>query len=167
MSSCMSALTHHSHIFTNRIKACWSLPAPLLEEGVSAVNIKPYDGMSICTAEWRPCCVQLIYSGAQKELFYTDSNCKQAYRNYVNMLLQRTNTYTGIQYKNDPTIFSFELMVRVGPCSLIIGGLQGHVFDHVSPAFRGTGKMHGCRQFCMHRHPQVAGSSLSSSIAGY
>ena len=59
--------------------------------------------------------MQLIYSGAQKELFYTDSRCKQAYKNYVNMLLQRTNTYTGVQYKNDPTIFSFELMVRTGP----------------------------------------------------
>ena len=32
--------------------------------------------------------------------------------NYVTMLLTRTNTYTGVQYKNDPTIFSFELMVR-------------------------------------------------------
>lgn len=54
---------------------------------------------------------QLIGSGNDKELFYTDSRCKQAYKNYVSMLLTRTNTYTGVQYKNDPTMFSFELMV--------------------------------------------------------
>ncbi len=65
--------------------------------------------------------MQLIYSGAPKELFYTDYNCKQAYMNYVNMLLQRTNTYTGVQYKNDPTIFSFELMVGADPCLLLSG----------------------------------------------
>ncbi|CAK0742592.1 hypothetical protein CVIRNUC_001407 [Coccomyxa viridis] len=53
---------------------------------------------------------QIVGSGNAKELFYTDSRVKQAYKNYVYMLLTRTNTYTGIQYKNDPTIFSFELM---------------------------------------------------------
>ena len=90
--------------------------------------------------------MQLIYSGAQKELFYTDSNCKQAYRNYVNMLLQRTNTYTGIQYKNDPTIFSFELMVRAGPCSVLIKcGLQDFVFHHPSLLFMAHSTLQG---FC-------------------
>ncbi len=54
---------------------------------------------------------QLVGSGNDKELFYTDSRCKQAYKNYVSMLLNRVNTYTGVQYKNDPTMFSFELMV--------------------------------------------------------
>ncbi|BDA49883.1 probable mannan endo-1,4-beta-mannosidase 3 at C-terminar half [Coccomyxa sp. Obi] len=53
---------------------------------------------------------QLVGSGNDKELFYTDSRCKQAYKNYVSMLLNRINTYTGVQYKNDPTMFSFELM---------------------------------------------------------
>ncbi len=78
--------------------------------------------------------MQLIYNGAPKELFYTDSNCKQAYRNYVNMLLQRTNTYTGVQYKNDPTIFSFELMVGADSCSLLSGGANPSAFKPYSPA---------------------------------
>ena len=60
--------------------------------------------------------VQIIGTGNAKELFYTDSRVQQAYKNYVYMLLTRTNTYTGVQYRNDPTIFSFELMVRPKPC---------------------------------------------------
>ena len=62
--------------------------------------------------------MQIVGSGNAKELFYTDSRVKQAYKNYVYMLLTRTNTYTGIQYKNDPTIFSFELMVSNAPLEL-------------------------------------------------
>jgi hypothetical protein len=61
--------------------------------------------------------LQLIGSGNPKELFYTDSRCKQAYKNYVYMLLNRVNTYTGVQYKNDPVMFSFELMVWPSPCN--------------------------------------------------
>ena len=56
--------------------------------------------------------MQILGPDNDKELFYTDSRVKQAYKNYVYMLLTRTNTYTGVQYRNDPTIFSFELMVR-------------------------------------------------------
>ena len=41
--------------------------------------------------------------------FYTDENCRQYYRDYINMLLNRNNTVTGILYKNDPTIFSWLL----------------------------------------------------------
>lgn len=60
--------------------------------------------------------VQIIGTGNAKELFYTDGRVQQAYKNYVYMLLTRTNTYTGVQYRNDPTIFSFELMVRPKLC---------------------------------------------------
>ena len=55
--------------------------------------------------------LQIVGTGYPKEMFYTDNRVKQAYRNYVYMLLMRINTYTGVQYRNDPTIFSFELMV--------------------------------------------------------
>ncbi|CAL5219410.1 g1238 [Coccomyxa viridis] len=53
---------------------------------------------------------EIVGNGYDKEMFYTDSRVKQAYKNYVYMLLTRTNSYTGVQYKNDPTIFSVELM---------------------------------------------------------
>ena len=61
--------------------------------------------------------MQIVGPGDAKELFYKDSRVKQAYENCVYMLLTCTNTYTGIQYQNDPTIFSFELMVSVATWS--------------------------------------------------
>ena len=67
--------------------------------------------------------LQIVGNGYDKEMFYTDGRVKQAYRNYVYMLLHRPNTYTGIQYKDDPTIFSIELMV--GPCCYRLHLCQG------------------------------------------
>ena len=63
--------------------------------------------------------LQIVGTGYPKEMFYTDNRVKQAYRNYVYMLLMRINTYTGVQYWNDPTIFSFELMVAQHLYSLL------------------------------------------------
>jgi len=36
--------------------------------------------------------------------------CFTQYQNYVNYALNRTNHYTGVKYKDDPTIFAWELM---------------------------------------------------------
>jgi mannan endo-1,4-beta-mannosidase len=41
--------------------------------------------------------------------FYTDARIKQDYKNWITHLLNRTNTITGVQYRNDPTIFAWEL----------------------------------------------------------
>ncbi len=48
-----------------------------------------------------------------KELFYTDPQVRQAYKNYVSLLVNRVNTVTGIAYKNDPAIASWELSNEV------------------------------------------------------
>ncbi len=42
--------------------------------------------------------------------FFTDDSLKNWYKYYVNKILNRTNVYTGIKYKEDPAIFSFELI---------------------------------------------------------
>ena len=44
-----------------------------------------------------------------KELFYSDNRVRAAYRAYVAMLLARTNTLTGVRYRDDPAILAFEV----------------------------------------------------------
>lgn len=41
--------------------------------------------------------------------FYTDPSTRQWYKDYVNTVLNRTNTYNGRTYKDDPTIMAWEL----------------------------------------------------------
>jgi mannan endo-1,4-beta-mannosidase len=43
------------------------------------------------------------------DLFFTNAAVKQLYKNYVTAFLNRTNSVTGVVYKNDPTIFGWEL----------------------------------------------------------
>lgn len=49
------------------------------------------------------------YGLSQHPQFYTDERVKHAYKDYVAHLVNRINTYTGIQYKDDPYIFSWGL----------------------------------------------------------
>jgi mannan endo-1,4-beta-mannosidase len=49
------------------------------------------------------------YGLPNHDQFYTDARVKQDYKNWITTLLNRTNTITGVQYKNDPTVFSWEL----------------------------------------------------------
>ncbi|MBI4535843.1 MAG: T9SS type A sorting domain-containing protein, partial [Ignavibacteriae bacterium] len=41
--------------------------------------------------------------------FYTDSLIRSWYKSYISMILQRVNTYSGIPYRNEPSIFGWEL----------------------------------------------------------
>lgn len=41
--------------------------------------------------------------------FYSDPAIRNAYRNWATYLLTRTNTLTGIEYRHDPTIMTWEL----------------------------------------------------------
>ncbi len=41
--------------------------------------------------------------------FYTDSSIRQWFQQWIAHLLTRTNSYTGVQYKDDPTIMAWEL----------------------------------------------------------
>lgn len=42
--------------------------------------------------------------------FYTDWDCRNNYRDHVRAFLNRRNTVTGVLYKDDPTIFAWNLM---------------------------------------------------------
>ena len=45
-----------------------------------------------------------------KEDFFSSPACRQLYRNYATTLLSRVNTITGVPYRDDPTIFAWELI---------------------------------------------------------
>ena len=49
------------------------------------------------------------YGKTYHDEFYSDATLRQAYKDYVAHLLNRTNSRTGRVYKNDPAIFSWEL----------------------------------------------------------
>lgn len=44
------------------------------------------------------------------DAFFSDANAKTAYKNYVSHVLNRVNSLTGVAYKDDPTIMTWELM---------------------------------------------------------
>lgn len=58
------------------------------------------------------------------DAFYTDPTVKQLYKNHVSAVLNRTNTLTGVQYKDDPTIMAWEL-ANEGRCTSDWGASQG------------------------------------------
>lgn len=41
--------------------------------------------------------------------FYTNETIKEWYKNYIKTMLNHENAYTGVKYKDDPTIFAWEL----------------------------------------------------------
>jgi mannan endo-1,4-beta-mannosidase len=44
------------------------------------------------------------------DLFYSDSRFQAFYKNWASHVLNHTNCYTGVAYKNDPTVLAWELM---------------------------------------------------------
>ena len=46
---------------------------------------------------------------AAHDAFYTNACARQYYKSYVSYFLNRTNTLTGVKYKDDSTIFAWEL----------------------------------------------------------
>ena len=48
-------------------------------------------------------------TSAEHDSFYTNNRTRELYKGYVSYFLNRMNTETGIRYKDDPTIFAWEL----------------------------------------------------------
>ncbi|MEW9699758.1 cellulose binding domain-containing protein [Paenibacillus sp. SI8] len=49
------------------------------------------------------------FQAGSHDAFYTNASIKQAYKTFVNQMLNRTNTYTNTKYKDDPAIMTWEL----------------------------------------------------------
>lgn len=49
------------------------------------------------------------FQASGHDAFYTHPGIKQAYKDYVAYMLNRVNTYTGVKYKDDPAIMTWEL----------------------------------------------------------
>ena len=64
-------------------------------------NWDDYGGMNEYVA-WSP-------TAAQHDEFYTDSACRQWYKNHVAAVLGRVNTFNGRTYRQDPTVLAWEL----------------------------------------------------------
>lgn len=54
------------------------------------------------------------FRGKPASAFWTDSQLKADFKATISYLLNRTNSYTGVQYKNDKTIFAWELGNEMG-----------------------------------------------------
>ncbi|MFC1734352.1 cellulase family glycosylhydrolase, partial [candidate division KSB1 bacterium] len=69
------------------------------------------------------------------DMFYTDTCTKDAYKNYVSYFLNRVNTLTGIAYKDDPTIFAWELAneprARSDPSTVILNDWIGEMSAYI------------------------------------
>ena len=50
--------------------------------------------------------------------FYTDWQCRQAYKDHIEHYVNRRNTYNGRLYKEDPTIFYWDLINEPRWCVL-------------------------------------------------
>ena len=50
------------------------------------------------------------YEKQRMMLFFSDEGTQELYKNHLDTILRRKNTITGIQYKDDPTIFSLSLI---------------------------------------------------------
>lgn len=83
---------------------------------IPLVNFKnnwTYGGTSVW-AGWR---------GKDWGEFYTDNQVKQDFKNFISYLLNRTNYYTGVKYKDDKTILGWETGNELEADSSILGSI--------------------------------------------
>ncbi|GAQ82979.1 hypothetical protein KFL_001310095 [Klebsormidium nitens] len=86
----------------------------LLKDGVnflltslSSSNFRSNYGGKDRYVQWSQ---QARAGGSNPDDFYSNDYTRDLYRKFVSAVINRQNTFTGIYYKNDPTIFAWELM---------------------------------------------------------
>ncbi len=61
---------------------------------------KTYGGKEVY-AQW--------VGGSNEDVFFKDKICREYFKQFITMILDRKNTLTGIKYKKDPNIFAWDL----------------------------------------------------------
>ncbi|KAK8655277.1 hypothetical protein V6N13_107865 [Hibiscus sabdariffa] len=70
-------------------------------------NLQPYGGKTqYVNWAWQ----EGIGLSSSNDSFFYDPSIRKYFKNYVLTVLTRKNTITGIEYRNDPTIFAWELI---------------------------------------------------------
>ncbi|KAE8668192.1 Mannan endo-1,4-beta-mannosidase 2 [Hibiscus syriacus] len=70
-------------------------------------NLQPYGGKTqYVNWAWQ----EGIGLSSSNDSFFFDPSIRKYFKNYVLSVLTRKNTITGIEYRNDPTIFAWELI---------------------------------------------------------
>lgn len=65
-----------------------------------------YDYFTHGTATW--CTLSGVTPDANASQFYSDATVKTNFKAFISTVLNHVNAYTGVKYKNDPTILAFE-----------------------------------------------------------
>eukprot|EP00850_Spirogloea_muscicola_P015248 SM000115S23927 [mRNA] locus=s115:260909:264646:- [translate_table: standard] len=58
-----------------------------------------------------------------KDDFFADENCRELYRDHVQRIISRVNTFNGVRYGDDPTILAWNLLNE--PRHLLTSGFEG------------------------------------------
>lgn len=53
---------------------------------------------------------QKRYETERHALFFKEEACKKLYKDHIEFMVNRVNSYTGKKYKNDPTILAWNLI---------------------------------------------------------
>ncbi|MBA3868459.1 MAG: cellulase family glycosylhydrolase, partial [Anaerolineae bacterium] len=67
-------------------------------------------GVQQINANFKGGAYDMVNASDRYTFFFNDPRTKQFYKDWANHVLNRTNTLTGIKYKDDPTIFAWDLM---------------------------------------------------------
>jgi hypothetical protein len=72
----------------------------------------------------------VLGKGYDKELFYSEPSVINAYRGYVEKIITRKNTLTGLPYKDDPTILGCTfLSLLLASCTLRVHLLHAELLS--------------------------------------
>ena len=74
--------------------------------------------------------------------FFTDSRVRTIYKNYVNAIVLRKNTLTEINYRDDPTIMTWELMNEPRSSSLSTANVVNDWFSEMTSHIKSLDKYH-------------------------